>query len=74
MVSLSSTERYRDTHLLWRTDTCITGGGHQIKDYHVFEYSDWVNAIVLTERLKSSWFVSSGKVQKASCSNSRVAR
>jgi 8-oxo-dGTP pyrophosphatase MutT (NUDIX family) len=47
--TLSSTERYRDTHLLWRTDTCITGGGHQIKDYHVFEYPDWVNAVVLTE-------------------------
>lgn len=47
--TVSSIERYRDIHLFWRTDSCITGGGHQIKDYHVFEYPDWVNAVVLTQ-------------------------
>jgi ADP-ribose pyrophosphatase len=47
--TVSSTQRYRDSHLFWRTDICITGAGHQIKDYHVFEYPDWVNAVVLTE-------------------------
>lgn len=32
-----------------RTDKCVMPNGHVVEDYYVLEYSNWVNAVAITE-------------------------
>jgi len=32
-----------------RTDKCVMPSGHIVEDYYVLEYSNWVNAVAITE-------------------------
>jgi 8-oxo-dGTP pyrophosphatase MutT (NUDIX family) len=50
-MSLFSFEKpdHRRRHLGTLQTSVLTGAGHQIKDYRVFECRVWVNAVVLTE-------------------------
>lgn len=47
--TLSSSYLYKTPFGNLRKDTCELPDGHIIQDYYVNEYSDWVNAIVLTK-------------------------
>jgi len=44
----ASTTTYHDPWLKVRSDTCLRADGHCINPYHVLEYPDWVNVVVLT--------------------------
>lgn len=45
---LESRVTYEDKYLKVRTDRCLTSRGSLVEKYHVLEYNDWVNAVVLT--------------------------
>ncbi len=45
---LESHITYQDKFIKLRTDRCLSSRGNIVEKYHVLEYSDWVNAIVLT--------------------------
>jgi ADP-ribose pyrophosphatase len=45
---LESRITYQDKFIKLRTDRCLSSRGNVVEKYHVLEYSDWVNAIVLT--------------------------
>jgi len=47
--TLSSSYLYQTAFGNLRKDTCELPDGHIIQDYYVNEYTDWVNAIVLTK-------------------------
>ena len=47
---LTSRITYEDKWLRMRTDTCKTGHGKVINDFHIIEAKDWVNIIALTDR------------------------
>jgi 8-oxo-dGTP pyrophosphatase MutT (NUDIX family) len=36
-----------DTWLKLRADTCLTPDGHTLDPFYIFEYSDWVNCLVV---------------------------
>jgi ADP-ribose pyrophosphatase len=46
---LESQVTYEDKFIKLRTDRCLSSRGNIVEKYHVLEYNDWVNAIVLTE-------------------------
>ncbi|WP_245957359.1 NUDIX hydrolase [Chitinophaga flava] len=46
---LSSEYLFRDNWLTARKDRCLTPQGNIVEPYYVLEYSDWVNAVALTE-------------------------
>lgn len=48
--TLNSSYLYKTPFGNLRKDTCELPDGHIIQDYYVNEYSDWVNAIVLTKK------------------------
>ena len=48
--TLSSSYLYKTPFGNLRKDTCELPDGHIIQDYYVNEYSDWVNAIVITKK------------------------
>lgn len=48
--TLRSSYLYKTPFGNLRKDTCELPEGHIIQDYYVNEYSDWVNAIVLTKK------------------------
>jgi ADP-ribose pyrophosphatase len=45
---LESHITYEDKYIKLRTDRCLSSRGNIVEKYHVLEYGDWVNAIVLT--------------------------
>jgi ADP-ribose pyrophosphatase len=45
---LESQITYQDQFIKLRTDRCLSSRGNIVEKYHVLEYSDWVNAVVLT--------------------------
>jgi ADP-ribose pyrophosphatase len=45
---LESHITYQDKFIKLRTDRCLSSRGNTVERYHVLEYNDWVNAIVLT--------------------------
>jgi ADP-ribose pyrophosphatase len=47
--TLESHLTYQDKFIKLRTDRCLSSRGNLVEKYHVLEYDDWVNAIVLTE-------------------------
>ena len=50
--TLNSSHVYKSSFGNLRKDTCVLPNGEVIEDYYVNEYSDWVNAIVLTQDKK----------------------
>ncbi|WP_059172204.1 NUDIX hydrolase [Bacillus sp. FJAT-27445] len=50
--TLASEYLYKTPFGNLRKDTCQLSNGIVIKDYYVNEYSDWVNAVVITEDSK----------------------
>lgn len=46
---LESHITYEDKFIKLRTDRCLSSRGNTVEKYHVLEYNDWVNAVVLTE-------------------------
>jgi ADP-ribose pyrophosphatase len=46
--TLESHITYQDKFMKLRTDRCRSSRGNVVEKYHVLEYNDWVNAIVLT--------------------------
>jgi ADP-ribose pyrophosphatase len=45
---LESHITYQDKYIKLRTDRCLSSRGNIVEKYHVLEYNDWVNVIVLT--------------------------
>jgi ADP-ribose pyrophosphatase len=45
---LESHITYEDKFIKLRIDRCLSSRGNIVEKYHVLEYNDWVNAIVLT--------------------------
>jgi ADP-ribose pyrophosphatase len=45
---LESRITYEDKFIKLRTDRCLSSRENIVEKYHVLEYNDWVNAIVLT--------------------------
>jgi ADP-ribose pyrophosphatase len=50
--TLNSSYLYQTPYGNLRKDTCELPTGQIIQDYYVAEYSDWVNAIVITKNLQ----------------------
>ena len=46
---LSSTYIHKGPWATLRSDKCEMPGGHIVEDYYVLEYSNWVNAVAITE-------------------------
>jgi ADP-ribose pyrophosphatase len=46
---LSSTYLHKGPWATLRSDRCEMPGGHIVDDYYVLEYSNWVNAVAITE-------------------------
>jgi len=46
---LSSRYIHRGPWATLRTDKCVMPNGHVVEDYYVLEYSNWVNAVAITE-------------------------
>jgi ADP-ribose pyrophosphatase len=46
---LSSTYIHRGPWATLRSDRCEMPDGHIVEDYYVLEYSNWVNAVAITE-------------------------
>jgi ADP-ribose pyrophosphatase len=46
---LSSTYIHKGPWATLRSDRCEMPGGHIVEDYYVLEYSNWVNAVAITE-------------------------
>ncbi len=46
---LSSTYIHKGPWATLRTDRCLMPGGEIVEDYYVLEYSNWVNAVAVTE-------------------------
>lgn len=46
---LSSRYIHRGPWATLRTDKCVMPSGHVVEDYYVLEYSNWVNAVAITE-------------------------
>jgi ADP-ribose pyrophosphatase len=47
---LSSTYLVRAPWAVLRKDRCLMSNGHEVPDYYVLEYPDWVNMVALTEQ------------------------
>ena len=46
---LSSRYIHKGPWATLRTDKCVMPSGHVVEDYYVLEYSNWVNAVAITE-------------------------
>lgn len=46
---LSSHYLHKGPWATLRTDKCVMPNGHVVEDYYVLEYSNWVNAVAITE-------------------------
>jgi len=46
---LSSTYIHKGPWATLRSDRCLMPNGHIVEDYYVLEYSNWVNAVAITE-------------------------
>ncbi len=46
---LSSTYIHKGPWATLRSDRCLMPTGHIVEDYYVLEYSNWVNAVAITE-------------------------
>ncbi|MBV8388823.1 MAG: NUDIX hydrolase [Mucilaginibacter sp.] len=46
---LSSRYIHKGPWATLRTDKCVMPNGHVVEDYYVLEYSNWVNAVAITE-------------------------
>ena len=46
---LSSRYIHKGPWATLRTDKCVMPSGHIVEDYYVLEYSNWVNAVAITE-------------------------
>ena len=46
---LSSRYIHKGPWATLRTDKCVMPSGHVVQDYYVLEYSNWVNAVAITE-------------------------
>ena len=47
--TLSSTYIHKGPWATLRTDRCEMPNGHIVEDYYVLEYSNWVNAVAITD-------------------------
>jgi 8-oxo-dGTP pyrophosphatase MutT (NUDIX family) len=50
--TLSSKILFKDRWLTLRSDHCVTATGADIPGYHVIEFPDWINIVVVTRDLK----------------------